>query len=192
LAAELVRRQVAVIVTGGGEASALAAKAATRTIPIVANFGGDPVKMGFVTSLSRPAGNITGVNILTSELPAKRVGLLHDLVPASSLIGHLVNPNFPPTEASVRDVEAAAHALGLKIVLLKASSNSDIDAAFVSIREKRVGALLVGVDPFFNSRRDQIVALTIRDAIPAIYEQREFVAAGGLMSYGTSLTDAYR
>jgi putative tryptophan/tyrosine transport system substrate-binding protein len=192
LAAELVRRQVAVIVTGGGEATALAAKAATPTIPIVSNFGSDPVKMGFVASLSRPAGNITGVNILTTELPAKRVGLLHDLVPTSSIIGHLVNPNYPPTEVNVNDVEAAARVLGLKIVLLKASSNSDIDAAFVSMRGERVGALLVGADPVFNSRRDQIVALAARGAIPAIYEQREFVAAGGLMSYGTSLTDSYR
>jgi putative ABC transport system substrate-binding protein len=192
LAAELVRRQVAVIVTGGGEAPALAAKAATLTIPIVFNVGSDPVKMGLVASLSRPGGNLTGVNIHTTELAAKRVGLLHDLVPSGTVIAYLVNPNFPGTETNVKEVEAAARVLGLKIVLLKASSKSDIDAAFASIPEKRVGALLVGSDPFFTSQRDQFVALVARHAIPAIFEQREFAVAGGLMSYGTSLTDSYR
>ena len=192
LAAELVRRQVAVIVTGGGEAPALAAKAATLTIPIVFNVGSDPVKMGLVASLSRPGANLTGVNILTTELADKRVGLLHDLLPIGTVIAYLVNPNFPSTETNVKEVEAAARVLGLKIVLLKASSKSDIDAAFASIPEKQVGALLVGSDPFFTSQRDQFVALVARHAIPAIFEQREFAVAGGLMSYGTSLTDSYR
>jgi putative ABC transport system substrate-binding protein len=192
LVAELVGRRVAVIVTGGGEAPALAAMAATRTIPIVCNFGSDPVKMGLVAALSHPGGNVTGVNILTNELAAKRVGLLHDLLPASSVIAHLVNPNFPSTQSNVKEVEAAAGLLGLKIVLLNASSISDIDGAFASIKEKRIGALLVGSDPFFNSRRDQFTALAARDSIPAIFEQREFAVAGGLISYGTSLKDSYR
>lgn len=191
LASELVRLQVAVIVAGGGEATALAVKAATSTIPIVCNVGNDPVKIGLVASLSRPGGNITGVNILTSELAAKRVGLLHDLAPTTSVFAHLVNPNFPSTEINIKQVEDAARLLGLKAVLLKASSKSDIDAAFASIREKRISALLVGSDPFFNSARDQFVALAARDAIPTIYEQREFAVAGGLMSYGTSLKDSY-
>ncbi len=192
LAAELVRLQVAVIVAGGGESTVFAAKAATSTIPIVFNVGRNPVELGLVANLSRPGGNITGVNILATEIVTKRIGLLHDLVPATSIIAHLVNPNFPSTERNVKEVETAAGSLGLEIVLLKASSKSSIEAAFASMREKRVGALLVGSDPFFNSSRDQIVALVARNALPAIFEQREFVIAGGLMSYGTSLTDSYR
>jgi putative ABC transport system substrate-binding protein len=192
LAAELVRRQVAIIVAGGGEATIFAAKAATRTIPIICNVGRDPVELGLVANLSRPGGNITGVNILTSELAAKRLGLLHNLAPTNSIIAYLVNPNFPSTETNIKEVEAAARQLGLKILLLKATNQNEIDAAFASMRENRIGALLVGIDPFFNSRRDQIVALTAPQAIPAIYEQREFAVAGGLMSYGTSLTDSYR
>jgi len=192
LAAELVRDQVAVIISGGGEPPAFAARTATRTIPIVFNVGRDPVKMGLVSSLSRPAGNITGVNILTSELATKRVGLLHDLLPGTSVFAYIVNPNFPPTETNVKDVGAAARLLGLNTVLLKASNETDIDAAFASIHEKKLKGLLVGDDPFFNSRRDQFVTLAARQALPAIYEQREFALAGGLMSYGTSLTDSYR
>lgn len=190
LADELVRDRVAVIISGGGEPSAFAAKTATHTIPIVFNVGSDPVKMGLVGSLSRPGGNITGVNILTSELATKRVGLLHDLLPSTSVIAYIVNPSFPPTETNVKEVQAAAQVFGL--VLLRASSESDIDTAFVSIRNKGLKALLVGDDPFFNSRREQFVALSARQAIPALYEQREFALAGGLMSYGTSLTDSYR
>src|SRR5450631_2211434 len=192
LAAELVQRQVAVLVTGGGEAPALAAKAATATIPTVFNIGNDPVKAGLVASLSRPGGNATGVNILTTELEAKRLGLLRELVPTASIIAHLVNPSYPPTETNVKDVAAAARVMGLQIILVEASSESGIDAAFAAIQQKRAGALLVGADPFFNGRRNQIVALAVRDALPAIFEQREFAVAGGLMSYGTSITDAYR
>ena len=192
LAADLVRRQVAVIVTGGGEHSVLAAKAATATIPIVFNIGGDPVKLGIVASLSRPGGNATGVNFFTDELEAKRLGLLHDLLPAASVIAHLVNPNYPPAEFNIREVAAAARIVGRQVVLLKASSENDIDAAFATISKMRAGALFVGTDPFFNSRRDQIVTLAARQALPAIYPQREFAAAGGLMSYGASITDTYR
>jgi len=192
LAADLVRRQVAVIVTVGGEISAFAAKAATTMIPIVFNVAGDPVKVGLVASLSRPGGNATGVNIFTAELAAKRLGLLHELIPTALLIAVLVNPNFPPAAANAREVEAAARVTGQKILLLKADSESGIDAAFATIEQMRTGALLVAADPFFNSRRDQIVALAARHTIPAVYEFREFAAAGGLMSYGTSLVDAYR
>jgi len=192
LAADLVRRQVAVIITGGGDAPAAIAKAATATIPIVFNVGSDPSKTGLVASLSRPGGNITGVNILTTELAAKRLGLLNDLVPAGSVIAYIVNPNFPATESNVKEVETAARAIGRQILLLKATNEKDIDAAFVAISEMRSRALLVGSDPFFTSRRDQFVALAARYAVPTIYEQREFAVAGGLMSYGTSLTDSYR
>jgi putative ABC transport system substrate-binding protein len=192
MAADLVNRHVAVLVTGGGEASAFAAKGATSTIPIVFNIGNDPVKVGLVNSLSRPDGNVTGVNILTTELEAKRLGLLHQMVPTASMVAHLVNPTYPPTQTNVRDVAAAARVMGLQIILIEASSESEINAAFAAIIQKRAGALLVGADPFFNGRRDQIVALAARHAIPAIFEQREFAVAGGLMSYGTSIADAYR
>ena len=192
LAADLVRRRVAIIVTGGGEATALAAKNATSTIPIVCNVGDDPVKVGLIAGLNRPGGNITGVNILTSELAAKRVGLLHDLVPSSAVIAYIVNPNFPSTAANIKDVQAAALALGVQIVVVSATNIAEIDAAFVSIRQKKIGALLVGADPFFNSRRDQFVALSAHHSIPAIYELREFAVAGGLLSYGTNLADSYR
>ena len=192
LAADLIRRQVAVIITGGGEAPALAVKAATSTIPIVFNIGSDPVKLGLVASLNRPGGNATGVNIFTNELAAKRLGLLHDLMPAGSIIAHLVNPNFPATEANVKEVEAAALLIGRQIPLLKATSVSEIDTAFATLLQMRIGALLVGADPFFLSRREQIVALAARQAMPAIYEFREFVLAGGLIGYGTNLADSYR
>jgi putative ABC transport system substrate-binding protein len=192
LATELIRLPVAVLVTGGGERTVFAAKAATSTIPIVCNVGTDPVKTGLVASLGRPGGNITGVNILTSELASKRVGLLHDLVPSGSVFAHLVNPNFPSTEDIIVEVDKAAELLGLKTVVLKAVSKAEIDTAFASIQEQRLRALLVGSDSFFLSVRDQFVALAARAAIPTVFEQREFAAAGGLMSYGTSLTDAYR
>ena len=187
-----VHRQVAVLCQGGGGGLTLWGKAATSTIPIVFNIGNDPVQAGLVASLNRPGGNATGVNILTTELEAKRLGLLHELVPTASIIAHLVNPDYHPTKANVRDVAAAARVLGLQIILVEASSESEIDAAFAAILQKRAGAILVGADPFFNGRRNQIVALAASHAIPAIFEQREFAAAGGLMSYGTSIADAYR
>jgi putative ABC transport system substrate-binding protein len=192
MAEDLVSRKVAVIITGGGEPPAFAAKEATRTIPIVFNIGRDPVEVGLVSSLSRPGGNITGVNILTSELATKRVALLHDLLPNVSAIAYVVNPNFPPTEVNVKQVKEAIRLLGLDVVLFKASNESEIDAAFQAIRRQGLQALLVGDDPFFNSRRGQFVALAARQGVPAIYEQREFALGGGLMSYGTSLTDSYR
>jgi putative tryptophan/tyrosine transport system substrate-binding protein len=192
LAADLVHRQVAVIVAGGGEASALAAKAATSTIPIVFNIGSDPIQRGLAASLNRPGGNATGVNILTGELAAKRLGLLHEIVPTASIIAHLVNPDWPQTKAAVKEAAAAARVMGLQIILLEASSENEINAAFAAIQQKQAQALFVEADPYFNSRRDQIVALAARHALPAIFEQREFALAGGLMSYGTSITEACR
>ena len=192
LAADLVGRRVTVIVTVGGELSALAAKAATATIPIVFNIGHDPVRSGLVASLGQPGGNATGVNIFTTELAAKRLGLLHDTLPTADLIAVLINPNFPPAAANAREVERAALAVGKDVTVLKASSDEEIEASFATMAQLRAGALLVAADPFFNSRRDRIVAMAARQAIPAVYEWREFAVAGGLMSYGTSLVQAYR
>jgi putative ABC transport system substrate-binding protein len=191
LAAELVARQVAVIVAGPVSA-ALAAKAATTTVPIVFTIGGDPVHSGLVTSLNRPGGNVTGVSFFTSALEPKRLELLREVNPNAGLIAMLVNPKSPDSETQVRDVQAAAHAIRQQIVVLNASSEHDIETAFAALVQNRAGALLVGSDPFLTDRRDQLVALAARHAIPAIYQWREFAAAGGLMSYGTSLTDAYR
>ena len=190
LAAELVGRQVAVIVAGG-VAAAFAAKAATTTIPIVFNTG-DPIKLGLVTSLSRPGGNATGVNIFTTELAAKRLGLLRQLIPTAAQIGLLLNPNNPTAEAQSKDVQEAARAMSLKLHILHAATEETLGTAFATFAERRTEGLLVGADPYFNSRRNLVVALAARHRIPAMYEQREFALAGGLMSYGTSLIDAYR
>jgi ABC-type uncharacterized transport system substrate-binding protein len=192
LAADLVHRHVAVIATTGGTQSALAAKAATATIPIVFGTGDDPVKFGLVASLNRPGRNATGVNFLLTRIEAKRFGLLHDLVPTAALIGVLFNPKNSNFETQSRDVQEAAHSIGQQIHVLHASSEPDIHAAFKTFVQMRVQALLVGGDPFFNGRREQIVTLAAHYAIPTIYELREFAAAGGLMSYGTNLPDSYR
>jgi ABC-type uncharacterized transport system substrate-binding protein len=192
LAADLVRRQVAVIVTGGGETTAAAAKAATATIPIVFVVGGDPVKLGLVASLARPGGNATGVNIFTIELVEKRLSLLRDLVPAATSVAVLLNPNFTPAVVNARESEAAGRMIWKTVTIFNASSDAEIETAFAKIVQARSGALLVGADPFFNSRRGLIVALASRHAIPAIYEWREFAEAGGLISYGTSLVEGYR
>jgi ABC-type uncharacterized transport system substrate-binding protein len=192
LAAELVRRQVAVIAATGGTVSALAAKAATTTIPIVFNMGDDPVKLGAVASFNRPGANITGVNPLSAALEPKRLELLRELVPQATIIAVLLNPASPDADLQRRDVEAAASAIGLPIHIFNASSERDIDAAFTAVIQLPTNALLVGNDPFFNSRRGQLAALATRHAILAIYSFREYAMAGGLMSYGTSLTDVYR
>ena len=192
LAADLVHRHVAVIATTGGTQSALAAKGATATIPIVFGTGDDPVKFSLVASLNRPGRNATGVNFLLTGIEAKRIGLLHDLVPTAALIGVLFNPNNSNFETQLRDVQEAAHSIGQQIHVLHASSEPDIHAAFKTFVQMRVQALLVGGDPFFNGRREQIVTLAAHYAIPTIYELREFAAAGGLMSYGTNLPDSYR
>jgi ABC-type uncharacterized transport system substrate-binding protein len=191
LAAELVRIPVAVLVATGVTA-AVAAKAATATIPIVFNTGGDPVRFGLVGSLNRPGENITGVASLGKVLVAKRFELLRELVPKADTTAFLVNPNNAVAELDTTDAQAAAVALGQKLIVLKAGSEEDIDKAFTTIAEQRGGGLLHQVDPFLQSRRDQLVALAARYALPAIYERRDFVAAGGLMSDGTSLRDALR
>jgi putative ABC transport system substrate-binding protein len=192
LAGDIVGRRVAVIVTAGGGAAALAAYAATTTIPIVFVNGADPVASGLVMSLNRPGSNATGVYIFQQVLEGKRLGLLHGLVPAAALIAVLLNPTNANFQAQLRGVQDAARALGQQVSILSASTEREIDVAFATVTGSGVGALLVGSDPFFNNERDQVVALAARHAIPAIYEGREFAAAGGLASYGTSLADAYR
>jgi putative ABC transport system substrate-binding protein len=191
LAADLVRRQVAVIATGV-PASALAAKAATTTIPTVFIVGDDPVRLGLVTSLNRPGGNVTGVNMFTSKLESKRLGLLRELVPTAALMAFLLDPNSSIATDRLKDIQEAAHAVGQQIHILHASSERELDTAFETLGALRPGALLVGSSANFASRRDQIIALAARHAIPTIYEFREFAVAGGLMSYGTSIIDAYR
>jgi ABC-type uncharacterized transport system substrate-binding protein len=191
MAADLVRRQVAVILAGGPPA-ARAAKAATSTIPIVFTSGDDPIKAGFVDSLNRPGGNVTGVHIFLTGLEPKRLGLLREVAPRAELIAALVNPNFPDAETQLRGLRTAAQSLGQQIEVVRAGTENEFDAAFAAMARSHAGALLVGTDPFFNSRRDRIVALAARYAIPAVYEQRTFVASGGLMSYGTNLADGYR
>jgi putative tryptophan/tyrosine transport system substrate-binding protein len=191
LAADLVRRQVTVIVTPGTPPTT-AAKAATSTIPIVFDLGIDPVQSGFMASLNRPGGNITGVAVLTAELAGKRLDLLHELLPRAGVIALLVNPTNPVTDTETRSFQDAARSLGLRAHVLRASTPSEIDAAFRTLHELQAGALVVSGDPLFTSQRAQIVALAARDAVPAIYIYRDFVAAGGLMSYGTDLADTYR
>ncbi|MGB9044200.1 MAG: ABC transporter substrate-binding protein [Pseudolabrys sp.] len=192
LAADLVRRKVAVLVATGGAPSVVAAKAATSTIPIVFTSGSDPVRSGFVTSLNRPGGNTTGVNFFVVVLEGKRLGLLRALIPGVQLIAVLLNPNRPDHANEVREVQEAARAIGQQIHILLASSESAINAAFATATQLHAGALLVGTDAFFNSQRDKIVALAARHSIPTVYEQRDFALAGGLMSYGTNLANGYR
>jgi putative tryptophan/tyrosine transport system substrate-binding protein len=191
LAGDMVGRRVAVIVTLGGAAS-LAAYAATTTMPIVFASGADPIASGLVSSLNRPGSNATGVYIFQQVLEGKRLGLLHGLVPLAALIAVLLNPTNANFQAQLRGVQEAARALGQQVNILSASTEREIDTAFETATESRAGALLVGSDPFFNSRADQVVGLAARHAIPTIYEGREFSMAGGLASYGTSLVDAYR
>ena len=191
LAADLVRRQVAEIVTVGAPA-ALAAKAASSTIPIVILVGVDPVQLGLVAGLNRPGGNVTGTSSLTVEVATKRLEVLHELLRTSAAVALLVNPNNPLTEPETKLVRDAARSLGLQLHVLDASTEGEIDAAFGTLIELRAGALLVSVDSLFNNQRDQIVALAARYAVPAIYGLREFAAAGGLMSYGTDLADGFR
>jgi putative tryptophan/tyrosine transport system substrate-binding protein len=193
LAAELIRRQVSVIVTAGSTPAALAARNATTTIPIVFYLGADPVEAGLVTSLSRPGGNLTGVVTLNVEVAPKRLELLHELVPTATVIAALVNPTNPVlAETLTRDLEAAAHTLGIKLHVLHASSDQDFGAVFASLVQLRAGGLVIGADPLFNSRGEQLAALAVRHAVPAIYQFREFVSAGGLLSYGTTVVDTYR
>ena len=193
LAADLVRRRVAVIAATGGIGPALAAKAATTTIPVVFIVSDDPVRLGLVASLARPGGNLTGINFFNVELTAKRLELLREIVPAATRVAVLINPaNAEYTETTVREVGAAARAIGLQIQALKASTIGEINAAFATFVRERPDALFVGQDPFFNSRRTQLVHLATRYAVPASYTARDFAEAGGLMSYGANIADAWR
>jgi putative ABC transport system substrate-binding protein len=192
LVADLVSRRVAVIAAPGTSAGALAAKAATTTIPIVFSLGVDPVKLGLVVSLARPGGNITGVNSMSNELMAKRVQPLHELLPAAKSIAVLVNQNNATSQSQINDANAAATAIGLQLEVFKAGDEAEIDKAFASLMQSRPDALLIGPDALLNNSRNQIVALSVRHRLPTIYPFRTDAEAGGLMSYGTSLTDAHR
>jgi len=192
LAADLVRRQVAVIVTIGGEPSALAAKAATATIPIVFVGGADPIRSGLVTSLSRPDGNLTGVSTFIAEMEPKRLGLLRELRPHATTTAFLVNPKYFQSEIQASEVQTAARSVGQQIEILNASTIRDIDTAFATLAQMRADALLVAGDPFFFNRAAQLVVLAARHAIPTLYSRREFPAAGGLISYGPNQDDSYR
>jgi putative ABC transport system substrate-binding protein len=191
--ADLVRRRVAVITTPSTTAAALAAKAATTEIPIVFGVGDDPVKLGLVESLARPGGNVTGINFFSGEVVAKRLSLLHELVPKTARIAVLVNPsNAQFAQGTVKEAQEAGRALGLQIRIFNVSSNGEIDAAFVALARERADALLVGPDPFLSARRVQIATLAARDRLPTSYFNRESVEVGGLMSYGTPLADSFR
>jgi putative ABC transport system substrate-binding protein len=192
LAADLIGRQVAVIATIGGSTSALAAKAATTTIPIVFQLGADPVEVGLVASLRRPGGNVTGVTSLGAELAPKQLELLHELIPAATVAAALVNPTTPIAESIARNVQAAARMLGLNVHVLHATTERDLDRAFAALAELRAGGLVITTDPFFNSRSEQLGALSARHGVPAIAQYREFVVAGGLACYGGSATDLAR
>jgi putative tryptophan/tyrosine transport system substrate-binding protein len=190
-AEDLVRRNVAVIVTSGGELAALAAKRATSRIPLVISIGEDPVRYGLVASLNRPGGNITGVTSLLGALGAKQLGLLRDLVPKAGLVAMLVNPDDPWAELQITNTEAAALAVGQKLLVLRANTRSDIDAAFATLVQKQIGALLVANSPFFVTQADYLIALSARHALPTVYFRREIADAGGLMSYGSSTAELY-
>jgi putative ABC transport system substrate-binding protein len=192
LAAELVHRHVDVIAAAGRTPSAGAAKAATATIPIVFAVGGDPVKMGLVPSLNRPGGNVTGITALNVEMGPKRLELLHQVIPTATIIALLVNPTSTATETITRDAQAAARALGLQLHVLHASSDRDFDTVFATAAQLRAGALVISPDTFFTSRSQQLARLAVDHAVPAIYQFREFAAAGGLMSYGSNETEYYR
>jgi putative ABC transport system substrate-binding protein len=192
MAADLVRRQVAVIVTLGNRPAILAAKAATTTVPIVFLFSGDPVAVGFVASLKRPGGNLTGATTLNTEVGPKRFELLRELLPTATAMALLVNPTSPAAEDQLREAQAAARTLGVQLHLLHAHSESDIDTAFTSLPQLRAGALVIGPDPLFIQQSEQFAALALRHAMPTISPYREFAAAGGLMSYGTDARDLFR
>jgi putative ABC transport system substrate-binding protein len=192
LAAELVRMRVAVLVAVGGEPAARAAKTATTTVPVVTVFSSDPVKSGLIGSLSHPGGNVTGISNLSTAMEPKRVGLLHELMPQAKAFGALLNPNFPTFADQLRDIQGAAQTAGLELHVFRASTDRDIEAAFESITEQRIAAVLVASDPFFNLRRAELAALAARRGVPAMYTFRDYVVAGGLMSYGIDLPDTYR
>jgi putative ABC transport system substrate-binding protein len=190
LAADLVKRPIDVLVGVGGDQSASAAKAATSTIPVVFGMGDDPVAAGMVASLNRPGGNVTGVTVLASQIMSKRLGLLHELLPGSAVLGVLLNPKGTGTQ--LRDLDAAARTISQQVVISYASNDAELDAAFASLIQQRVGGLLVASDPYFDTRRARIIAFALHNRLPALYQFREYAAAGGLLSYGVDLTEAYR
>ncbi len=192
MASDLVRRQVTVLVAGGGDPSALAAKAATATIPVVATFASDPVKQGLVASLNRPGGNVTGISNLIATLEPKRFGLLRELVPQAVMVGVLLNPNYPTAANQLSEMQEAARAVGVQTNVVRASTDREIDIAFESVAQHRIPALAVAADPFLLARRDKLVALAASNAVPAMYGFREYAVAGGLMSYGIDLSEVYR
>jgi ABC-type uncharacterized transport system substrate-binding protein len=191
-AAELVEKKVSVLVATGGEPAALAAKSATSTIPIVFAIGGDPIKLGLVASYNRPGGNATGANILAAEIDGKRLGLLHEMMPNASHVGVLLNPNFPAYADQLNDLQHAARIANLEVEILHANTDSEIDAAFEISSRKRIEALVLTASPFFDTRRDKLVALAAGRTLPTIYHFREFAVAGGLMSYGVNIPHIYR
>jgi putative ABC transport system substrate-binding protein len=192
LAAELVSRQIAVLLGVGGDASAHAVKAATSTIPVVFAMGDDPVAAGMVASLNRPGGNVTGVSVLTSQIGAKRLGLLRELLPRPVVIGFLLNPNSPTAATQAQELDEAARTIGQKLAISKASHDAELDVAFASLVQQGIGGLLIAADPYFDTQRARIIAFASNNRLPAIYHLREYALAGGLLSYGVSLTEAYR
>ena len=192
LAADLVSRKVAVLVGVGGDVSALAAKKATASIPVVFGMGADPVKAGLVASFNRPGGNTTGFTLWTSEMESKRLGLLRDIVPAVQLIGILVNPKFPPSSQELNDLELAAKGIGQRLFVASANDDAELDAALTSLGQQRVGAFLVTAAPFFDTRLERIVGFAAQNRLPAIYQFREYAVAGGLISYGPNVVESYR
>jgi putative ABC transport system substrate-binding protein len=192
LAADLASRKVTVLVGVGGDVSAVAATKATKTIPVVFGMGGDPVKAGMVASFNRPGGNATGYTLWTSEMESKRLGLLRELVPGVRLIGVLVNPQFPPTERELEDLEPAAKAVSQQLVVARADNDAELDAALASFAQQGVGAFLVTAAPFFDTRHDRIIGFAAQNRLPAVYQFREYAAAGGLMSYGPNIVESYR
>jgi len=192
MAADLVNQQVAVIVAAGGEPAALAAKVATKTIPIVVGLGADPEKLGLVASLNRPGGNVTGVTLMTALMEPKRLGLLRDLVPGAALIGVILNPAFPAAARQLQEIEETARAIDQKIVVAKASTDEELEAAFSLLVREQVNALLVAASPYFDTRRERIIDFAAEQRLPAIYQFREYAVSGGLLSYGVSISDGYR
>jgi putative ABC transport system substrate-binding protein len=192
MASELVLRRVGVIAAAGGNVTALAANAVARSIPLAFIVGDDPVKLGLVSSLNRPGGNATGVSVFTTELGSKRLEILHELLPKASNMGLLINPAYPGSATEIATVQALARRIGVTVLVLNASNEQEIDSIFAVLSQQQANALLVSADALFVSRRDKLVALSAHHAIPTIYDLRDFVAAGGLISYGTSLADAYR
>jgi putative tryptophan/tyrosine transport system substrate-binding protein len=192
LASDLLQRQVSVLVAVGGDPSAFAAKKVTSTVPIVFGMGGDPVKTGLVASFNRPGGNATGFTLLTNQLEPKRIGLLHELVPGESLLGALINPSFPPAMQQLEDIQNAMHSIKLNLLVARAVSDVELETAFAAFMAQRVGAVLVAAAPFFDTRRERIIALAAQHKIPTMYHFREYAAAGGLISYGPSITDSYK